>query len=214
MRYERDGGGESQALSPEMRIFAGRFPDRRSHQLRLVEYSQPRPGRLASRLPMKMQALLARDAGTPFPRSLDGEHDSKHRHGIPAHDPDPDLQGQDGGAPSEGIIRTVSAALDGIAVDGRRPAGAESEGPRTAAGRQWMAKGPVSGVDRSRGRGSRRTGRTKAAAGAGHPEGKGKGDRRGKGRGEKGGKRGDWAAQAHDAKDKPPPPDGAIWCGW
>ena len=38
--------------------------DRRSHQLRLVEYSQKRPGRLTSRLLTKMRQLLARDAGS------------------------------------------------------------------------------------------------------------------------------------------------------
>ena len=65
MEFEKDGDEASETLSDEEGFQRG-APDRRSHQLRLVEYSQRRPGRLASRLLVKMRGLLARDAGSPF----------------------------------------------------------------------------------------------------------------------------------------------------
>eukprot|EP00435_Cladocopium_sp_Y103_P041227 s979_g11.t1 len=65
MDFSKDdsGGSGSDSDDPD---FRGGGSDKRSHQLRLVEYSQKRPGRLTSRLLTKMQGLLSRDAGPPI----------------------------------------------------------------------------------------------------------------------------------------------------
>ena len=63
------GGGVSDfssTSSDEEESFQGGASDKRSHQLQLVEYAQRRPGRLTSRLLLKMQGLLSRDTGAPF----------------------------------------------------------------------------------------------------------------------------------------------------
>ena len=48
--------------------FQGGASEKRGQQLRLVEYAQHRPGRLTSRLLLKMQGLLAKDTEAPFNR--------------------------------------------------------------------------------------------------------------------------------------------------
>ena len=64
---EVDFGGDSDSAS-EGSGFQGGASERRSHQLRLVEYARKMPGRLTSRLLLKMQSMLARDAEAPFNR--------------------------------------------------------------------------------------------------------------------------------------------------
>lgn len=65
MEFDKEREDASESVSDDEGFHRG-GSDRRSHQLRLVEYSQKRPGRLASRLLVKMRGLLARDAGSPF----------------------------------------------------------------------------------------------------------------------------------------------------
>ena len=65
MAFDRGESGPSDSDSAEEGFQRG-VSDRRSHQLKLVEYSLKRPGRLASRLLVKMRELLARDTGTPI----------------------------------------------------------------------------------------------------------------------------------------------------
>ena len=57
---------ESDSSSSDESVFHKGASDKVSHQLRLVEYAQKRPGRLTSRLLVKMQSMLARDTGAPF----------------------------------------------------------------------------------------------------------------------------------------------------
>lgn len=46
--------------------FRGAASEKRSHQLKLVEYALQKPGRLTSRLLLKMQQLLSRESGAAF----------------------------------------------------------------------------------------------------------------------------------------------------
>ena len=64
VHYEAEGSGTD--TDGEEQVFRGGVPERRSQQLKLVEYAQQKPGRLTSRLLLKMQSMLSRESGTPF----------------------------------------------------------------------------------------------------------------------------------------------------
>ena len=66
MDFDDDEDEETSSSEEEGQIFRGGVPDKRSHQLRLMEYALTKPGRLTSRLLQKMQALLSRETGAPF----------------------------------------------------------------------------------------------------------------------------------------------------
>ena len=68
LEFEKGDADGSESDSGEADFQRG-ASDRRSHQLRLMEYSQKRPGRLASLLLQKMRGLLSRDTGAPFTRA-------------------------------------------------------------------------------------------------------------------------------------------------
>lgn len=72
LEFEKGDVDGSESDSGEADFQTG-ASDRRSHQLRLMEYSQKRPGRLASRLLQKMRGLLSRDTGAPLTRAAGTE---------------------------------------------------------------------------------------------------------------------------------------------
>lgn len=65
-RLEFGDVGQSGSSDEEEQVFRGGVSEKRSHQLKLVEYALQKPGRLTSRLLLKMQQLLARESGTPI----------------------------------------------------------------------------------------------------------------------------------------------------
>ena len=66
MDFDDEEDSESNSDGEEDPIFRRGVSDKRSQQLRLMEYALERPGRLTSRLLQKMQTLLSREVGTPF----------------------------------------------------------------------------------------------------------------------------------------------------
>ena len=222
MEFDNEKEEASDSVSDEVEGFQRGGSDRRSHQLRLVEYSQKRPGRLASRLLVKMRSLLARDAGSPFNLASNPDKTPSTATSylltvmIPTY------------RDKLGIrllreIRTVAAALDQIAC-GQGEIAADILGQRLKALELQMNDG---GWQRAQfleliapeGAGLAEQEEQRMAAkeqaieakmlqlvhrprGAWNPnDGKGKGEGQNKGKGKKGGKRGKWQP-AEQAENK------------
>ena len=204
--------------------FRGGGPDRRSHQLRLVEYSQRRPGRLTSRLLTKMQTLLSRDAGPPF-------QDASRADLTPATATSylltvmiPTYR-ERLGVRLLRELRTVCSALDNIA-GGRGEVAADVLSQRLKAlelqlnDNGWQRAQYLELID-PEGSGLAEQEEQRMAAReqaleqkmqnqvkprpTWQPDGKGKGDGALRGKGKKGGKRGKWGPPEGEQKDKPPP---------
>lgn len=70
VNFENDDGSSSESSSDES-VFRGGAPKERSQQLQLMEYAMINPGRLTSRLLLKMQNLLAKE-GAPINQERPG----------------------------------------------------------------------------------------------------------------------------------------------
>ena len=223
MAFDRGESGPSASESAEEGFQRG-VSDRRSHQLKLVEYSQKRPGRLASRLLVKMQELLARDTGTPINLLASENMTPATATGylltvlIPTHK-------DKLGVRLLREMRTVAMALDYVAT-GRQEAAADLLAQRMKALELQLVDGgwqraqyleliQPEGASLAEQEEQRMAAREQATEAKlrlqvqpkapWNPEPKGKGDVKGKGRGKKGGKRGEWTTAAAEIKEKAPP---------
>ena len=224
MDFDKAGSDDSLSASGD-EGFRGGGPDRRSHQLRLVEYSQRRPGRLTSRLLTKMQTLLSRDAGPPF------QGDASRTDMTPATATSylltvmiPTYR-EKLGIRLLRELRTVSSALDNIAA-GRGEVAADILSQRLKAlelqlndngwqRAQYLELIAPEGAGLAEQEEQRMAAREQALEmkmlqqvrprAPWTPDGKGKGDSIPKGKGKKGGKKGRWGAPEGEQKEKPPP---------
>ena len=197
--------------------------DRRSHQLRLVEYSQRRPGRLTSRLLTKMRQLLARDAGSAinFASNPDMTPSTSTSYLLTVMIP---TYKEKLGVRLLRELRTVTAALDNIAA-GQGAVAADILSQRLKAlelqlndngwhRAQYLELIAPEGAGLAEQDEQRMAAREQALEAKmqlqSRPrtpwtaEGKGKGEGVGKGRGKKGGKRGKWTSPEQDTKEKTP----------
>ena len=222
MNFDRAEEDPSQSDSADEGFHRG-ASDRRSHQLKLVEYSQKRPGRLASRLLVNMQQMLARDTGAPINLQASENLTPATVTGylltvlIPTHK-------EKLGVRLLREMRTVCASLDQIA--GGQPERAADlmaqrlkalelqlvdNGWQRAQYLELIAPEGAHLAEMDEQRMAAREQATEAkmkqqvqARAPWSAEPKGKGDAKGKGRGKKGGKRGDWGSTAVEGKEKPP----------